>query len=105
VVLFPGDEVVIQCAGLPIALQELEVDDEDGGEHGVPPQLRPQLVRSTPALYLASLSTYDRKQVDIDSKIACNHSDQRISRKERRVSTTAFNSRRFLASIGLDAVF
>lgn len=34
VALFPGEEVLVQCADLSVAVEELEVEDEDGGEHG-----------------------------------------------------------------------
>lgn len=100
-VQFHRDEVFAQCADLSVAVEELE----NGGEHSLRPQLRPQLAPSTPSLPLAGLSKYDRKKVDSDSDIADNPSDQGISCKERRVSTTASRSRKFLASIGLDAFF
>jgi hypothetical protein len=101
VVLFPGDEVLAQCADLSVVVEELEV----GEEHSVRPQLRPHLAPLTPPLHLAGLSKYDRKNIDSDSDIACSPSYQRISCRERRVSTTASHSRKYLISIGLDPLF
>jgi hypothetical protein len=82
----------VQCADLSVAVEELELEDEEGGEYSVPPQLRSRLVPLTPPLHLASLSKYDRKQTSSDYDVARNPSYQRLSYKERGGSTPGFNS-------------
>jgi len=47
VVLFPGDEVLVQRADLSV-VEEREVEDEGGGEHAVQPQLRSRPAPLTP---------------------------------------------------------
>jgi hypothetical protein len=61
VVLFPSDEVLMHCANHSVTVEELEAEDEDGGEHDTPAQPRSQLVPLTSPLYLVSLSKNGRR--------------------------------------------
>lgn len=99
-------------------MEEVEVGDEEDKEDeeidnftfpDISPQVQPQLAPSTPSLYLARLSEYERRQIEIssydDPDVVRRLSYQTRTCQSKRVSTTASVIDEVLASIGLDQYF